>query len=413
MKFQTHFLFVLLALYIFFQYNSIINILPSYIHSIFLYLMLGCTLIYCFLYKNFKLDGFQRWYFLFVTYSFLLGVFCENCDWNTFYQMVICIIIIFCISKILLNIKQIKYLAIIYAVSSIVMGITIVATKGIDALIYNSMMGERLGTEETGNANIFTMWMMYAAVFSSWLSVFSKSKEKVLYYICFGLQLLLMAMSGGRKTIIAVFICWFFCLYKSKADKKQNSTNKIFTIFLIGLVLFISLWAIQTIPFLYDIIGERMMGMFDLFSGKSSSISGDEIRTQMIDIGLSKWIDAPLWGHGLDAFKFYNRTVTGNFFYSHNNYVEMLYNFGLVGFFLYYSFFVKVAIRLKNMPEEMKIYKCLGYTILIELLIFQMGGVDYFLIANMIQLWIAYKIPNFKWIKTTTEISAKPLTSGQ
>ncbi len=75
-------------------------------------------------------------------------------------------------------------------------------------------------------------------------------------------------------------------------------------------------------------------------------------------------------------------------YYSHNNYVEMLYDFGLIGFLFYYIFVYKLYKKLVALPEEHKNYSILGIGILIELLVFDMGGVAYYMNGNMIMLCI-------------------------
>ena len=81
--------------------------------------------------------------------------------------------------------------------------------------------------------------------------------------------------------------------------------------------------------------------------------------------------------------------MTGHMFYSHNNYVEMLYDFGIIGFLFYYVFIYKLYIRLKKLPKEFETYSILGIGILLELLFFDIGGVAYYINGNMIMLCIA------------------------
>lgn len=66
---------------------------------------------------------------------------------------------------------------------------------------------------------------------------------------------------------------------------------------------------------------------------------------------VNKWDRSPIWGYGFDSFKYYNRLMTGHFYYSHNNYIELLYDLGIIGFAIYYWFYWKlfyVAWKGKN-----------------------------------------------------------------
>jgi O-antigen ligase len=62
--------------------------------------------------------------------------------------------------------------------------------------------------------------------------------------------------------------------------------------------------------------------------------------------GLSGWLQNPVFGYGPEAFRSqYGIT-------SHSTYVDILYNSGLIGFFLYYVIFVSVALRLYSARHE-------------------------------------------------------------
>ena len=105
-------------------------------------------------------------------------------------------------------------------------------------------------------------------------------------------------------------------------------------------------------------------------------------------MGLQGWFESPIFGHGLDAFKFFNKETTGHFFYSHNNYVEMLYDFGILGFLFYYVYIYKLYKKLTKVPKELESFSILGIGIIIELLFFDIGGVAYYINGNMIMLCI-------------------------
>ena len=105
---------------------------------------------------------------------------------------------------------------------------------------------------------------------------------------------------------------------------------------------------------------------------------------------LDKWQECPLWGHGHDTFKYYNQIVTGHLFYAHNNYAELLYDLGLVGFALYYGYICKLGHSLFKLNDENREYKVLGIALLIELLIFDIGGVSYYTVMTQIVLCITF-----------------------
>ena len=145
----------------------------------------------------------------------------------------------------------------------------------------------------------------------------------------------------------------------------------------------------MNIPWLYDVVGYRFDGFLSFVGGTGeSNVTSDDLRRKMIEMGFQGWTEKPILGHGLDSFKFFNKKMTGHMFYSHNNYVEMLYDFGIIGFLFYYIFIYKLYRRLKRLPKDFDPFSILGIGILIELLFFDIGGVAYYINGNMIMLCI-------------------------
>ena len=113
----------------------------------------------------------------------------------------------------------------------------------------------------------------------------------------------------------------------------------------------------------------------------------------MIEIGFNKWMDSPIWGYGFDSFKYYNRLMTGHFYYSHNNYIELLYDLGIIGFAIYYWFYWKlfyVAWKGKNSytPE----IRAFVIGIVFSMLVFEYGAVNYTVTSTQIMLFFAYTL---------------------
>ena len=72
------------------------------------------------------------------------------------------------------------------------------------------------------------------------------------------------------------------------------------------------------------------------FEGENSFYS----RMDMIKYALGMWQQSPIWGNGNEAF----RIEYGK--YSHNNYMELLANYGLIGFGFFYMSFAILLLKL-------------------------------------------------------------------
>jgi len=93
-------------------------------------------------------------------------------------------------------------------------------------------------------------------------------------------------------------------------------------------------------------------------------------RTEMIEQGLQLWQQATWFGNGADAF----RELSGQGTYSHNNYVELLCNLGLVGALLFYSLYAQVLFRAMQARPVTRIY-C--WIVILMLLLADLGYVSY------------------------------------
>ncbi len=100
------------------------------------------------------------------------------------------------------------------------------------------------------------------------------------------------------------------------------------------------------------------------------SDSSYQKRLGMVQQGLSLWQEAPLFGHGVDAFG----GLSGLGMYAHNDYVELLCDLGLVGAFLFYAVHANIAIGAAGLPRSLR----LGCWILVLLLLcLDTGSVGY------------------------------------
>lgn len=80
-------------------------------------------------------------------------------------------------------------------------------------------------------------------------------------------------------------------------------------------------------------IVQRVVAIFDPIARTFDPEKSFESRIYMIQIGLDMWKESPVWGNGNEAF----RVKSGLDAYSHNNYIEILVNYGFVGLILFYA----------------------------------------------------------------------------
>jgi O-antigen ligase len=183
----------------------------------------------------------------------------------------------------------------------------------------------------SGNANLFALLLSYAAFIiwcnpekmSKWMNVLVYPLSVFFVYYSF-------TYSGSRKTLIVIavgaiaFIVWsLFRIHKPS------------TWALLALVAFLFCGALVYIQ-MHDIDVMERVSSITTVDRMIRSLTGrdrGETRGELIFEALDLWEKSPFIGHGAGQSMVLSYQET----YAHNNYAEILANFGMVGFLLYYS----------------------------------------------------------------------------
>jgi O-antigen ligase len=151
---------------------------------------------------------------------------------------------------------------------------------------------------------------------------------------CLGLGfILIVGFSGSRQGLFWIFLAVAFV--GAYYFRKKLVVGVILSIpaAIVGLVGFV-------IAFRETTVVQRFLVLFDSREQAFNPERSAEGRLMMIERGLELWQTSPLWGIGNEGF----RVMSGFFTYSHNNYIELLTNYGIIGIILYYSLLIFVLI---------------------------------------------------------------------
>ncbi|MBE6270416.1 MAG: O-antigen ligase family protein [Prevotella ruminicola] len=252
------------------------------------------------------------------------------------------------------------------------------------AYVANNMdefvLGERFGSdlnddpeERAWNVNSIGMCFSYS-IFAGFF-LFNKKNvgliRKALFISSFILMGFAALLTGSRKVLLMLVIPIFYFSY-----------NRFKKHFLLGLVLLLVLvgagyYLIMNVEALYTTIGQRTEDMFAVLSGNGTGYE-DNSRQLLALKGLEWWQDNPILGVGINCFKELSNVdplFRGKHWYAHNNYVELLVDVGVVGFFLYYrGVYYLLRESLKKKSNAMSFV----FIMTIMVLVLDTGNVSYY-----------------------------------
>lgn len=227
--------------------------------------------------------------------------------------------------------------------------------------------GRAMGT--LGNANTLALSMVTSILIS--IIYLNKEKEinKIFFYyqyINIFLSLYMIFLTVSKKGILfgSVLIITFLIL----SIKNPKSLLKIGIMSMIIIVVFSNVINMDDIQNNFTKIVNRFSAL-DTQLESTSNFGSTGRRRHFIELGWNYFMHRPVFGHGIDNFRVYQGT------YSHNNYVELLFGLGFIGFLLYYSIYFFVLKKILNMKN--KNLKIMLSMVIINMLLVDIAVVSY------------------------------------
>jgi O-antigen ligase len=261
-------------------------------------------------------------------------------------------------------------------------------------------VGEDL--EKTWNINSVAMQFamaIYAGYFLFW-----KAKHKnfrPFWIIMSAAMLVVIIITGSRKGLLFMLIPIAVLTIYEMRDH---------FIYAVGLAVagITFLYAVMTVPFLYETMGVRIVDMIDVASGTNDHTQ-DDSRMLLILAGWEWFLENPIHGYGMNCFRILSDNdilFMGRNWYAHNNYIEILVGGGVIGFLVYYSYLLFVIKRFwgrRDMP-----YKIVG--VLIVLLLFgDMAQVGYYTPEFQYMILLVFVILNLEEKKSSALMLAQEI----
>lgn len=231
----------------------------------------------------------------------------------------------------------------------------------------------RFGSD-LGNVNEIGLDVGISLIFA--LCFLLKSKN-YWYSLIIVTNLVVILLTGSRKALILVAIALILVLFFQENSTWRRKLRSL----LISTGIIVAIYvAIINVPIFYEIIGIRMVSMFNFISGIGIADASINIRSDMIQLGWSWFVKRPFWGYGIDNFRIlYGSVGVETHSYSHNNIIELLVGIGLIGTITYYLTNIMVIGDLLKASKIISKTVCFSFiAIIFGYMLLSVGLVYYF-----------------------------------
>lgn len=266
------------------------------------------------------------------------------------FQLIICVCLFI---YALTSRNSIDQLIILMSIAVLIMCVTILSDEELFRTLTEATEDNTYYTLGDNNRNTIGVILGIGSLYMLYLG-FAKNK---LWFILMIATVVLGLVTGSRKVVVAVLcgtLLFVFVYLKYFPQKKIG--KKIAIVAVILVVMGLTIYACFANDLLYNIIGHRLEGFVEIFTGEGEGETSAEIRRDMIVKALEMFIQKPIFGWGIEGFAAHS----GFGVYSHNNYTETLVSFGIVGFILLYSYKVVLLVaQFKTISREQDKSRCL------------------------------------------------------
>ena len=340
------------------------------VHQSSLYALLSIGVISILLnIGRFKVVPYYIWYAILIAFSTFSCLYAVNTTaaLKGLYSLFVVFGLAVSISVVIKDKKNIKNLLACFSISGVILFVILVQANLL-------IVEQRLGESITGNANAFAIVVMFSLICSMWFVMYSNGYKKYMYIVFGVMQYFMLFLSGGRKYIL-VPLAFLFLLFLLQMDTRKKGKMVVHGVIFM-LIVMISFWAMFNIPQLYDAVGNRMEEFINLLSGQGG-MQTDINRQNMIKYGWTIFQERPVFGYGIDNYQIMNGSVSFEYVYSHNNFIEMLVNLGLIGFVVYYSFYLLLIYKLWVIKGDATKLRNFFLALMICLFPLEMGAITY------------------------------------
>lgn len=240
-----------------------------------------------------------------------------------------------------------------FMVAGVIQFLYMISIYGLDTIhmLKDDTNNLRIG-DDVSNSNSVGMSLSYSAIIASYFLLnikdYKSKRMKRIPYVFIILLTSSMALLSGSRKALAILLFGFLIMFyfgNNKGDLFSKLKKATFVILILS-VFYIVLKNVS----IFHVIGGRTQLLIDGVVNGQSYDHSTEARVSLINRGFNAFLSHPFLGQG--PYSSYNYFGT----YSHNNFIEVLMNTGVIGFILFYIPYYKTSVKLVRSPKNETIY---------------------------------------------------------
>lgn len=335
-----------------------------------------------------EINAFVKWYGLFVGYAVLSFLWASNRTntWAYIPSILLTLLICTIVSQIIRTKEDLEAILFVRYLSSVILCLYIYTNIDLSVL-----GNERIGVYVLGegwNSNGIAIKLTIGCILG--VDQIRRLKNRYLKILVFASVIgmfSIMMLCGSRTAFMIAVVGIMSYIWLTYKNKWIIMTGLV----IIGVMAVYNL--VMVIPELYNVLGYRLEILEQGLAGNTTRGSGTEVRLMMLTDGLKVFYANPILGVGMNNFRNVFGDMYGVFKYSHSNHIEILADFGLVGFVLYYSGFIYLGVKgMRNFfyKKQIEPIQVLTICTILILIISGFGTVYYYGTSETLMLAMCY-----------------------
>lgn len=212
----------------------------------------------------------------------------------------------------------------------------------------NIRLGKVLFEEPYGTFMMYSYSLQISAIMIIYKLIVSD--KKIINVLLLLLLTACILFNGSRKVLAGLFLFYFIASFIYNKKRTLKLLKISLGILVVGLVLY---YFLMNNEILYNSYGYRIEAYLNFRNTGSGDVSASE-RSILIANALKYFYQRPIFGWGSHSFAYLSEVFLGKNIYSHNNFVELLCDLGIIGFILYYAFYAKKIVSMIKMERTEK-----------------------------------------------------------